>query len=237
VSQQESTVTVVTAIAANLAIAVAKGIAAVATGSAAMTAEAIHSVVDSANEVLLLVGLRRAQKPPDAQHPFGYAPELYFWTFVVAVVIFGLGGGLTIVEGLDRLRDPHPPSNPLWNYVVLSVAFVFETISFVVAVRQLRRDEPGVSLFSAVKSSKDPSVFAIVLEDAAALIGLAVAFAGTVVTQTTGDGRADGVASIAIATARPKPSPVPPPRTGRRPNGTAISVNTNAANGRASLPA
>lgn len=197
-SQRESTVTVVTAVAANLAIAVAKGIAAAATGSAAMTAEAIHSIVDTANEGLLLVGLRRSQKAPDAQHPFGYAPELYFWTFVVAVVIFGLGGGLTIVEGIDRLRAPHPPSDPFWNYVVLGVAFVFESISFVVAFRQLRRDEPGVSLFSAVVSSKDPSVFAIVLEDAAALIGLAIALAGTIVTQTTGDGRADGVASIAI---------------------------------------
>ncbi|MEA2785020.1 MAG: hypothetical protein QOF71_1124, partial [Candidatus Eremiobacteraeota bacterium] len=191
-------ITVVTAVAANLAIAVAKGIAAVATGSAAMTAEAIHSLVDTANETLLLVGIRRSQKRPDAQHPFGYAPELYFWTFVVAVVIFGLGGGLTIIEGVERLRAPHPPSNPLWNYVVLGVAFVFESISFGVALRQLRRDEPGVSPFSAVVSSKDPSVFAVVLEDAAALVGLVIAFAGTVVTQATGDGRADGVASIAI---------------------------------------
>jgi cation diffusion facilitator family transporter len=198
VAQRESVVTVITAVGANLAITVAKGIAAVATGSAAMAAEAIHSAVDTANETLLLVGMRRAEKAPDAQHPFGYAPELYFWTFVVAVVIFGLGGGLTIMEGIDRLRDPHLPSNPLWNYVVLGVAFVFESISFFVAVRQLRRDEPGVSLFAAVKQSKDPSVFAVVLEDTAALIGLVIALAGTIVAQVTADGRADGVASIAI---------------------------------------
>ena len=142
--------------------------------------------------------MSRAGKAPDEQHPFGYAKELYFWAFVVAVVIFGLGGGVTIVEGLERLRDPHVPANPLWNYVVLAVAFVFESISFVVAVRQLRRDEPGVSLFSAVAASKDPSVFAVVLEDTAALIGLLIAFAGTLVSQLTGDGRPDGVASIAI---------------------------------------
>jgi len=198
VAQRESVLTVVTAVGANLAIAIAKGIAAALTGSAAMTAEAIHSGVDTANEALLLVGMRRADKAPDAQHPFGYAKELYFWAFVVAVVIFGLGGGVTIIEGFERLRDPHPPANPLWNYVVLGIAFVFEGISFAVALRQLRRDEPGVSLFSAVAASKDPGVFAVVLEDAAALAGLLIALAGTIVAQVTADGRPDGVASIAI---------------------------------------
>jgi len=194
----ESPATVLVAVGANAAIAVAKGTAAAMTGSASMLAEAVHSLVDAGNGCLLLVGLRRASLPPDANHPFGHGKELYFWTFVVAVVIFGLGGGVTIIEGIDHLRHPVAPQDVLVAYIVLGVAFAFESISFVVAIRALRREEPGGSVLRAIVRSKDPAIFAVVLEDFAALCGLVIAFAGTIASEVSSDGRYDGAASIAI---------------------------------------
>src|SRR3954447_9222815 len=133
---QTSSKPVMVAVAAGVAVAVAKFVAAAATGSASMLAEGIHSVVDATNDSLLLVGRRRSRKPPDAHHPFGYGKELYFWTTVVALVILGAGGGVTMVEGVRRLLNPEPLESPTWNYVVLGLAAAFESYSCVVAFRQ-----------------------------------------------------------------------------------------------------
>jgi cation diffusion facilitator family transporter len=195
----ESTVTVIAAIAVNAVIALAKYIAAVASGSAAMLAEAIHSTVDTGNEALLLLGLRRSQKPADLRHPFGYGQELYFWSLVVAVVIFGLGGGAAMLEGIWRVLQPHPLENLLWNYIVLSIALVFEAISWTIAYRAVRSDRPGLSILQAVRSSKDPSRFVVLLEDTAAIAGVLIALVlGTFLAQQFPGARLDGIASILI---------------------------------------
>ncbi|MEA2719829.1 MAG: hypothetical protein QOJ39_1693 [Candidatus Eremiobacteraeota bacterium] len=195
---KESPKTVVVAVGADLLVAVAKGIVALVSGSAAMAAECVHSLVDAANQGLLIVGQRRSSRPPDDKHPFGYGAEIYFWALVVAVVIFGAGGGLTIVEGVYRFLKPEPPGNPLWNYVVLAIAFVADGSALVVGIRALRKSYPKRPLHRAIHASKDPSVFVVVLEDSAALVGVVIAFAGTIAAQLTHDGRPDALASIAI---------------------------------------
>lgn len=186
------------ALIGNLAIAVTKFAAAFWTGSSAMGSEALHSLVDTSNQGLLLLGLRRAQRPADERHPFGYGMELYFWAFVVALLIFALGGAVSIYEGAHRLRAPEPVADIWVNYIVLGACIVFESLSFRVAWREMRQRYPGVSPWTAIKASKDPSVFAVMLEDAAALAGLAVALAGLILAEVTGDARFDGAASIVI---------------------------------------
>lgn len=186
------------ALAANLAIAVVKFIAAAITGSSAMVSEGIHSVVDSGNQLLLLFGIHRSRKPPDENHPFGHGKELYFWSLIVAIVLFGVGGGMSIYEGVVHLQHPSELRDPAWSFAVLAAAFVFEMISFVIAFREFRREVEGKSLWRAFRTSKDPSVFTVLAEDAAALAGLVVAFIGVWLTWLLQEPAWDGAASIVI---------------------------------------
>lgn len=196
---QESLTTVVVAILVNAAIAIAKYIAGFASGSAAMLAEAIHSTVDTGNEALLLLGLRRSQKAPDEQHPFGYGHEIYFWSLVVAIVIFGLGGGAAIIEGVWRFIEPRPLENLFWNYIVLGIALAFESVSWVVAYRAIRAERPDVPVVRAVLISKDPSRFVVLLEDSAAIAGLLIALiVGTILAQRFPAAHFDALASVLI---------------------------------------
>jgi len=186
------------ALAGNLLVAATKGIAAAISGSSSMLSEAVHSVVDSGNEVLLLYGQKRAQRPPDAEHPLGYGRELYFWSFVVALLIFALGAGVSIYEGVMHILHPEPIRSPMINYIVLALAFVFEGGSWLVAFRQFRAAEGGHELFEAFRRSKDPPSFMVLFEDSAALLGILFAAAGTFVASTFRLPLADGVASILI---------------------------------------
>jgi cation diffusion facilitator family transporter len=195
---EESPKSVVVAVGADLAVAVAKTVAAVIGGSAAMAAEAVHSFVDALNQALLIVGHRRAARPADDSHPFGHGAEVYFWAIVVAGVIFALGGGATIVEGVYRFAHPEPPTHAWLTYCVLAFAFVADGIALVTATRELRRTYPHRSIPAAIRASKDPNVFVVILEDGAALLGIAFAAAGTLASQITKDGRPDAAASIAI---------------------------------------
>src|SRR3954463_11102379 len=153
----ESRIAIYGAIAANVAIAVTKFVVAGFTGSSAMLSEGIHSVVDTANDLLLLVGVHRSQQPPSPKHPFGHGKELYFWSLIVAVLIFGVGGGVSFYEGVMHVREPSPMRDPFWNYVVLGAAALFEGISFAIALRQFRREARGRPFWQALHGSKDPT--------------------------------------------------------------------------------
>ncbi|MBS0641993.1 MAG: cation diffusion facilitator family transporter, partial [Proteobacteria bacterium] len=165
---QGSRATIYAALAGNAAIAVTKGGAAAWTGSSAMLSEAIHSLVDTGNQILLLYGLRRSARPATPEHPFGHGLELYFWAFVVAILIFGLGAGVSIYEGVVKILEPHPVEDVMINYVVLGLSLVFEGSSWWVAYRTFRREARSDSLLAAVQRSKDPTVFTVLLEDSAA---------------------------------------------------------------------
>jgi len=186
------------ALAGNLLVAVTKAVAAAVTGSSAMLSEAIHSFVDTGNEVLLLYGMRRAHRAPDRDHPAGYGRELYFWSFVVALLVFALGAGVSIVQGVQRVRHPEPLENALVSEVVLAAAFVFEGWSWAVSVRQFRRAKGDLGWYEAFLKSKDPPLFMVVFEDSAALVGIVIAAAGTVLAAHFDLPLADGVASILI---------------------------------------
>jgi len=186
------------ALAANLAIAITKFIAAGITGSSAMISEGIHSVVDTANEVLLLFGIHKSKKPANEKRPFGYGKELYFWAFIVSILIFGIGGGISFYEGITHLQHPSIIEDPKWNYIVLGIAFVFDGISFITALREFNRQRTGTPFWSAVRASKDPSTFVVLFEDAADLLGLTVAFLGVFLGHYFQDPRFDGIASIMI---------------------------------------
>lgn len=186
------------AIAANLGIAAAKFVAAAVTGSSAMLSEGIHSAVDSGNGILLLYGVNRSNRPADDHHPFGYGKELYFWSLVVAILIFALGGGISIYEGVKHLQHPEPISNPLVNYLVLGVATVFECVALVLALKELNQIRGDMSIWQAVRESKDPTVITVLFEDSAALAGIVVAFIGVYLGSTLGWTWADGSASILI---------------------------------------
>jgi cation diffusion facilitator family transporter len=163
-----------------------------------MLSEAVHSTVDSGNEVLLLVGIKRSSKPADAGHPFGYGKELYFWSLIVAVLIFGLGGGISIYEGVLHVLYPPPLENPKWNYIVLAAAAVFESISFGIGLRAVLRRKGDRPLMEALHLSKDPGTYTVVAEDAAALGGLAIAALGVYLSHRLQIPALDGAASIAI---------------------------------------
>ena len=186
------------ALAANLFIAVIKFIAAGVTGSSAMISEGIHSLVDTINEILLLVGIRQSQKPADEKRPFGYGKELYFWAFVVSVLIFGVGGGISFYEGVTHLLNPHALEDPLWNYVVLAFALFFDGVSFVIAMREFNRQRGDTPFWKAVKKSKDPTTFVVLFEDAADVLGLGVAFLGVFLGHYFNNSYFDAVASILI---------------------------------------
>jgi cation diffusion facilitator family transporter len=186
------------ALACNLGIAVAKFAAAAWTGSSAMLSEAIHSLVDTSNQGLLLLGIKRSQRPADAFHPFGYSKELYFWSFVVAILLFSLGAGVAIYEGVEKLLDPHPVTDPLVNYVVLAVAFLLEGVSAARAIGEFNRRRGSMLILAALRASKDPALFTVLLEDIAALAGLTIATAGIAISHLTGEPTADGLASVLI---------------------------------------
>lgn len=191
-------IAVLAAVAANLAIAAVKFAAAALTGSSAMTSEGIHSLVDTGDGVLLWIGLRRSRRGPDRAHPFGYGKELYFWTVVVAVLIFAVGGGMSIYEGIVHLLRPRHVERSGWNYAVLGVAAVMEATSWAVALREFRRGQRGRSIWATVRASKDPTVFAVLFEDSAALLGILVAFLGVFAGERLGTPYPDAAASIAI---------------------------------------
>ncbi|QDZ27905.1 cation diffusion facilitator family transporter [Noviherbaspirillum sp. UKPF54] len=194
----ESRIVVYGAIAGNLAIATTKFIVAGITGSAAMLSEAVHSTVDTGDGVLLLIGLHRSRRPPDPEHPFGYGKELYFWSLIVAVLIFGVGGGISAYEGVLHIMHPEPLYDPTWNYVVLGSAALFEGASFAIAVRAVLKNKGDQPFLKALHVSKDPSTFTVVAEDSAALIGLLLAALGVWSSHHFGMPELDGAASIAI---------------------------------------
>lgn len=193
-----SKVAIYSALVANLLIAITKFIAAGVTGSSAMVSEGIHSVVDTTNEVLLLLGIHRSKKLPDKQRPFGYGKELYFWSFVVSILIFGVGGGISFYEGVTHLQHPEVIGDPKWNYIVLGVAFLFDGISFIIALRSFNKRRGDYPFWFAVKKSKDPTSFVVLFEDAADVLGLVVAFAGVYLGHVYQNPYFDGMASIII---------------------------------------
>lgn len=193
-----STSVVIVALACNLGIAAAKFAAAAWTGSSAMLSEAIHSLVDTSNQGLLLYGIKRSARPADERHPFGYSRELYFWSFIVAILLFAMGAGVSIYEGIAKLLDPHPIHDPLVNYVVLAVAMALEGVSTWRAVSEFNSQRGGMGALRALRTSKDPALFTVVLEDVAALAGLVVAMAGIAAAHLLGLPWADGVASIVV---------------------------------------
>jgi cation diffusion facilitator family transporter len=186
------------ALAANLGITVAKFAAAAISGSSSMLTEGVHSLVDSGNQVLLLYGQKRASRKPDPTHPFGYGRELYFWAFVVAILIFAVGAGVSIYEGIVHIAAPHPIENPTLNYVVLGIAALMEGASWSLAVREFNRGRGKQTWWQAVHRSKDPPGFIVLFEDSAALIGLVIAAVGIWASIHYADPRIDGVASVLI---------------------------------------
>ena len=186
------------ALAGNLAIAVTKLGAALFTGSAAMMSEAIHSAVDTGNQIILLIGLKRAAQPATENHPFGHGLQLYFYTFVVAVLIFGVGAVISILHGVERIQNPEPIENAWVNYLVLGLSGRFEAASWTVALKAFNKERAGRPFFGVIRSSKDPTVFTVLFEDTAALAGLVVALAGVVASHVFNLPLLDGVASVII---------------------------------------
>jgi cation diffusion facilitator family transporter len=194
----ESKVAIYGAIGANVAIAITKFVVAGITGSSAMLSEGIHSAVDTFNGVLLLVGLRLSKRPATQEHPFGHGKELYFWSLIVAVLIFGLGGGVSFFEGIQHIRHPEPMRDATWNYIVLAAAALFEGTSFFIALKEFRAQARGQPFWQALDRSKDPTTYTVLAEDSAALAGLAVAALGIYFSHSLGMPELDGVASVVI---------------------------------------
>jgi len=195
-----STRTLVIALLANLGIAVSKFVAAAITGSSAMLTEGVHSVVDSTNQLLLMWGRRAAKRPPDKFHPFGYGRELYFWSFVVAVLVFSLGAGVSIYEGIIHIANPEPAVSPVVAYIVLLVAFLLEGWSTLEAFADFKKSKGQLGWFQAVRRSKDPPAFIVLLENGAAMAGIIAAALGLLLSQLTHNPFYDGAASIVIGT-------------------------------------
>ena len=197
-AQTTSTRTLVIALVANLGIAASKFVAAAITGSSAMLTEGVHSVVDSTNQLLLMWGRRQAKRPPDRLHPFGYGRELYFWSFVVAVLVFALGAGVSVYEGLVHIAHPEHAVSPLIAYAVLLVAFLLEGWSTLEAFTEFKKAKGDLSWFQAVRQSKDPPAFIVLLENGAAMAGIVAAAIGLMLSQLTGNPFWDGAASVVI---------------------------------------
>lgn len=189
---------VLAALAGNVGIAVVKFGAAFYTGSSAMLSEAIHSLVDTSNQGLILLGMQRSARPADDKHPFGYGKELYFYCFVVAILLFSLGAGVSIYEGIEKIRNPHEMTSPVVNYVVLGLSLLMEAGSFTVAFKEFNVLRGDAGILETVRASKDPVVFTVLFEDAAALLGLLVALIGIFVSETMGEPWIDGLTSIVI---------------------------------------
>jgi len=186
------------ALVGNTLIAVTKFIAAFFTGSSAMLSEAIHSLVDTGNQGLLLYGMKQAKRPADKDFPFGHGKEIYFWSFIVAILIFALGGGISVYEGIHHILHPQPPTKPLINYVVLGLAIVFEGAAWLFALREFRHTKGENGYIRAINQTKDPSILVVLFEDSAALLGLLVALIGITLTHLTGNLVFDGAASVII---------------------------------------
>ncbi len=186
------------AVAANVGIAVAKFVGFYFTSSSAMFSEGVHSLVDTGNGALLLLGLRLSLKAPDETHPFGYGKELYFWTLIVALLIFVLGGGVSIMEGVNHIRHPAAMTDAKWNYGILALSFLFEGAALFISLREFRKVQGKLSIWAAIRKSKDPSTFTVIFEDTAALLGLAAAFAGIFLSRLLNQPRLDGAASVLI---------------------------------------
>jgi len=197
-SANASTKVIIAALIGNTAIAITKFIAAAMTGSSAMLSEGIHSLVDTGNQILLLYGMRQAKKPADEKFPFGHGKEIYFWSFVVAILIFAVGSGVSIYEGIRHVNDPVHIENPLVNYIVLALAMVFEGSAWYFAFREFGKVKGQQGYIEAVQRGKDPSMFVVLFEDSAALAGLLVALAGIWLAQVTANPVFDGIASILI---------------------------------------
>ncbi len=197
-SGHSSGLVLIGAIVANLGIAASKFVAAAITGSSSMLSEGIHSLVDTGNGALLLLGEKRSRRPADEEHPFGHGKELYFWSLVVAITIFGIGGGMAVYEGLEHIAHPRAIENVGWNYAVLLIAILFEGGSWLLAFRAFRAQAAGRSTWRALQSSKDPSVYTVLLEDSAAIAGLVVALLGVTLGHLFGWTLADGLASVVI---------------------------------------
>lgn len=189
---------VIAALIGNSLIAVTKFSAAFYTGSSAMFSEAVHSVVDTGNQALLLFGLKRSARPADDKHPFGYGKEVFFWAFVVAILLFAVGAGVSIYEGVHRIQAPEPISSPIINYIVLGLAMIFEGAAWWVAYKEFNRIRGTRSWFRAVVEVKDPSILTVLMEDSAAMLGLFIAFVGIYLSDALDMPMLDGVASILI---------------------------------------
>ena len=189
---------IIAALIGNSLIAVTKFGAAAFTGSSAMFSEGIHSVVDTGNQALLLHGLKRSTRPADKRHPFGYGSEIYFWAFVVAILIFAVGSGISIYEGVQKLLDPHPITNAYINYIVLVLAMIFEGVAWWIAYKEFKAGKGSRGYLKAIQVSKDPSIFTVLLEDTAAMLGLIAAFVGIFLGQLLDIPELDGVASVVI---------------------------------------
>lgn len=186
------------ALIGNALISVTKFGAATITGSSAMMSEGIHSVVDTGNQVLLLWGLKQSKRPPDKNFPFGHGKEIYFWSFVVAILIFAVGAGVSIYEGIHQIGDPHAIANPSINYIVLGLAMVFEGAAWYFALTEFNKVKGKWGYIEAVQRGKDPSMFVVLFEDSAAMLGLVLAFLGVLLSQLTGILIFDGIASVLI---------------------------------------
>ena len=196
---RESKGVIYAAIVANVAIAICKFVAAAITGSSAMLAEAFHSTADSGNELLLLLGIKRSTRPPDALHPYGHGKALYFYSLLVAVYIFGVGGGLAVYEGVSHLKHPEIPTHPGWSYAVLALAAVFDFFSWRISYRELRaRKDPNESTWDEIKGGKDPTVFTVFLEDSVGLLGVLLAFLAIFLGRQLNNPYLDPIASIVI---------------------------------------
>lgn len=189
---------ILAALVGNALIAVTKFVASAFTGSSAMMSEGVHSLVDTGNQVLLLYGLKRSAKPADQKFPFGYGKEIYFWSFVVAILIFAVGAGISIYEGLHHMAHPEPMKSVFINYIVLTLAMIFEAGALYIAVVEFNKARGPVGYIEAVQKGKDPSLFVVLFEDSAAMLGLMVAMIGIVIAQITGDPWWDGFSSVVI---------------------------------------
>lgn len=189
---------ILAALIGNMLIAITKFIAAIISGSAAMFSEGIHSLVDTGNQFLLLHSLRRAKKPPDEQFPFGHGKEVYFWSFIVAILIFAVGAGISLIKGVQHILHPRPIENFMMNYIVLGIAMIFEGAAWYFAFAAFSKARGKWGYLEAVRRGKDPTLFVVLFEDSAAMLGLAVAFVGIFLNQVTGMHLFDGIASILI---------------------------------------
>jgi len=186
------------ALIANIAIAVVKFVAASVTGSSAMVSEGIHSAVDSGNSLLLLLGMKRSQRPPDRGHPFGHGKEIYFWSLIVAILVFSLGGGMSVYEGISHLQHPVQLKDPFWNYIVLFSSMVFEGASLIYAVKEFNKSKGKLGFWEEVSMSKDPGLFAVIYEESAAITGLIIALLGVFLGHYFQNPLFDALASMLI---------------------------------------